>query len=202
MYLSEIRLNLRSRDVHRDLSNIYELHRTLLRGFPNMDAGGPGRVLYRVEPSKHGSMVPVLVQSEKEPDWDFLEEMGPYLSEPVKSKEFDPHFVEGQVLSFRLKCNPTVKRNGKRLGLLKDEEQMDWLKRKAKLGGFQVVQTMPVPEGFSKTVSGKKKISFYSVRFDGILRVEDPEAFLATLKNGIGSAKGFGFGLLSIAPSR
>ena len=202
MYLSEIRLNLKSRDVHRDLSNIYELHRTLLRAFPDMDEGGPGRVLYRVESSKHGSVVPVLIQSEKEPHWDFLEEMGYYLSEPVKSKEFDPHFMNGQILSFRLKCNPTVKRNGKRLGLLKDEEQMGWLTRKAEMGGFQIVQTIPVPEGFSKAVNGKKKLSFYSVRFDGILRVEDPEAFLATLENGIGSAKGFGFGLLSIAPSR
>lgn len=202
MYLSEISLNLRSRDAHRDLSNTYDLHRTIFHAFPNVDRGGPGRVLYRIEPTKQGSVVPVLVQSEKEPDWGFLEERGSYLSEPVKSKEFDPHFSKGQVLSFRLRCNPTVKRDGRRLGLLKEEEQMDWLMRKAEEGGFQVVQTMPVPEGVTKGETNRKKITFYSVRFDGILRVQKPEVFVQALENGIGSAKGFGFGLLSVAPLR
>lgn len=39
----------------------------------------------------------------------------------------------------------------------------------------------------------------FSVRFDGILTVTDQALFRTTLEKGIGSAKGFGFGLLSIA---
>jgi CRISPR system Cascade subunit CasE len=39
-----------------------------------------------------------------------------------------------------------------------------------------------------------------SVRFEGVLRVVDPERMAATLQTGIGSGKGLGFGLLSIAP--
>jgi CRISPR system Cascade subunit CasE len=38
-----------------------------------------------------------------------------------------------------------------------------------------------------------------AVTFDGLLRVTDPEALLAALAGGIGSGKGFGFGLLSLA---
>jgi len=39
----------------------------------------------------------------------------------------------------------------------------------------------------------------YSVRYDGILTVTDPEAFRLTQVRGIGPAKGFGCGLLSVA---
>jgi CRISPR system Cascade subunit CasE len=40
-----------------------------------------------------------------------------------------------------------------------------------------------------------------SVQFDGILRVSDPDKLHAAIENGIGSGKGFGFGLLSLAPA-
>jgi CRISPR system Cascade subunit CasE len=43
------------------------------------------------------------------------------------------------------------------------------------------------------------KITHFGVRFDGLLRVEDPERLKIGLSSGIGSAKGFGFGLLSLA---
>ena len=39
-----------------------------------------------------------------------------------------------------------------------------------------------------------------SARFEGILQVTDAEAFAKTLAAGIGPAKGYGFGLLSVAP--
>jgi len=41
-----------------------------------------------------------------------------------------------------------------------------------------------------------------AVTFDGILRVTDPELFTQTLAQGVGTAKGLGFGLLSLAPPR
>ncbi|HME50576.1 MAG TPA: type I-E CRISPR-associated protein Cas6/Cse3/CasE [Candidatus Lokiarchaeia archaeon] len=45
-----------------------------------------------------------------------------------------------------------------------------------------------------------KQLSFYSVVFEGYLRVVDKEKFRMGFENGIGPAKSFGFGLLSIAP--
>ena len=79
---------------------------------------------------------------------------------------------------------------------------MAWLRRKGEEGGFQLVQTIPVPEDFIIGSTGRKKMTFYSVKFDGVIRVQDPDVFIRTVENGIGSAKGFGFGLLSIAPLR
>ena len=48
----------------------------------------------------------------------------------------------------------------------------------------------------------KKDLSGYhgGVQFRGTLEVIDPERFIETYQSGIGSAKGFGFGLLLLAP--
>ncbi len=43
------------------------------------------------------------------------------------------------------------------------------------------------------------EIQHYGVDFDGILAVDDPALFAAAVAGGIGSAKGFGFGLLSLS---
>ena len=48
--------------------------------------------------------------------------------------------------------------------------------------------------------AGHRDGRFVAVRFEGVLEVTDPTAFCKTVENGIGSGKGFGFGLLSVAP--
>jgi CRISPR system Cascade subunit CasE len=45
-------------------------------------------------------------------------------------------------------------------------------------------------------------IVLLAVRFDGYLRVRDPELFREAVVNGIGHGKALGLGLLSIAPAR
>ena len=52
----------------------------------------------------------------------------------------------------------------------------------------------------NKTRDPAKGQRLRSARFDGILEVTDPAAFAATIAAGIGPAKAFGFGLLSVAP--
>ena len=46
------------------------------------------------------------------------------------------------------------------------------------------------------------RLEFLAVRFDGLLTVADPDALYGTVRQGIGSGKGFGFGLFSLAPAR
>lgn len=43
-------------------------------------------------------------------------------------------------------------------------------------------------------------MTFHAVRFEGYLQVTDGDRFREILKNGLGSAKAYGFGLLSLAP--
>jgi CRISPR system Cascade subunit CasE len=119
---------------------------------------------------------------------------------PLDCKQRSLRFARDQILVFRLRANPTVKRDGKRHGYLREEDQIRWLWRKAEEGGFGVVDVRVRPENSltARRISGPP-MSFLSVVFEGRLRVFDPERFLDTVRNGVGSAKGFGFGLLSLA---
>jgi CRISPR system Cascade subunit CasE len=217
MYLSRLILNPRSRQVRRELSNPYELHRTILQAFPDQDQGGPGRVLFRLEspadrPAQAG--LALLVQSDKEPDWGWLAATAGYLwagpEQNPACKSFDLSFQPGQRLYFRLRANPTVKRKfpgesaSKRVGLYKEEEQQAWLARKAEQGGFQILSSQATAEGkvggqIHRSTGESHNLNLLAVRFEGLLQVTDPERFRQSLQGGIGSGKGLGFGLLSLA---
>ncbi len=218
MYLSRLILNPRSRAVRRDLADLYQLHRTLMRAFPDNLEEGEERILFRVD-EERGSAVPIcLVQSWHRPDWSFLDAREGYLL-PTDSpwwedrrnpavKPFDPTFHRGQVLAFRLRANPTVKKQGKRHALFREELQQRWIERKADRHGFRLLSLTIVPEGNRRGyqqvegASKRRRLILYAVRFDGILAVEDPVRFAEAVRHGIGPGKGLGFGLLSLAPPR
>jgi CRISPR system Cascade subunit CasE len=208
MYLSKLELNSGAgcRALLRDLASPYEMHRTILRAFPSADAGGPGRVLFRVEPTRPGDPV-VLVQSDKPPDWSALAGIPGYLSTPPEpAKELVLALRPGQRLCFRLRANPTVKREGKRLGLLDAAAQQQWLLRKGSAGGFRPVDFVTCRAGRRVSppagAAHLRQQTHFSVDFEGILEVTDPQCFTQTIAAGIGSAKAFGFGMLSVAPVR
>lgn len=216
MYLSKLILNTHNAIGLRSLIDPYETHRTVWRGFPDKEDGGPDRVLFRVEEIETDHPVVILVQSRIEPDWQPLLNEGVLRS--AQHKEIcvsSIHF--GQLLWFRLKANPTARKivdetirdeDGRpkrgRVGLFRDEQQMDWLRDKAKKCGFRLAEyRIRGKEHLNSSKPGNKgKMTHLGVTFEGILEVTEPELFLKTLESGIGSAKGFGFGLLSIAPSR
>lgn len=205
MYLSLLRLNTRSRRALTESSRPYELHRSLMKAFPEQAEGGAGRVLFRLDKDDTTGGISVLVQSEKKPVWENLNGFSDYVAD-AKYKEYSPEVKNDQVLRFRLRANPTKrsKHSGKREGILKMEDQVAWLEKKGEDGGFDILSVNAVNEGFSRdglTDSGKVKhtTTMLSVRFDGVLRVTDTDVFNNTLTSGIGPAKGFGFGLLSIA---
>lgn len=121
-------------------------------------------------------------------------------------KEVSLQLHEGQVLAFRLRANPTkrVKETAKRIGLIREEDQHNWLKRKLEFAGAALVSVNILNNQF---VHGKlfseqekeKRISLLSVQFDGVLQVKNPDELVKTIYSGFGSAKGLGFGLLSLA---
>lgn len=105
---------------------------------------------------------------------------------------------------------------GKRIPIVKPEELKAWLLRKAQVrrydekaktdipGGFRVVEERPLE--ISPMVENhfrSKGDSAYhgGVQFRGVLEVTDRERFIETYHAGIGTAKGFGFGLLLLAPT-
>ncbi len=208
LYLSRLILNPYSRQVISEQKNPYEMHRTIMQAFPSKTDGGPGRVLFRVDDNKTMRTSTVLVQSENKPDWAFLSEKD-YLLITANNpayKEYNPKLSEGQRLQFLLKANPTVKKvfeagkPGKRIGLYKEKEQADWFLGKAEQCGFKPTIVDICQEGKQTSFKHGNASTHFSVIFTGALTVTNPELFLQTIRAGIGSAKGFGFGLLSIAP--
>lgn len=204
MYLSKLVLNLRHPWVRRDLGNPYEMHSTLAWLFEDPKAARP---LWRLE-----SLRPpvILLQSVLPPDFDRLRNRDGYegyFREPPQSKpygRFLDRLTRGQVLRFRLEANPTVTRAGKRHGLRRVEDQIGWLHRQAQRCGFEILgATVSRVERRSFPKRGREVvIVLLAVRFDGYLRVRDPELFREAVVNGIGHGKALGLGLLSIAPAR
>lgn len=202
MYISRLLLDPRSRLVRQETGDRYRLHRTLMSGFPQQ-LPVDERVLYRLETARSG-VISVLMQSRYMPDWaqsERLNALGVLVS-PAEVKEWNPVFHASQLLLFRLEANPTVKREGKRHALLKEAQQSAWLARNATEHGFQVhtLQIGQANDSFGRNEMHAMK--WHGVRFDGVLRVTDAALFAQAVACGIGSAKAFGFGLLSIAPIR
>jgi CRISPR system Cascade subunit CasE len=221
MYLSRLILNPRSRQVRSELADVYELHRTVMKAFAGRVTGDE-RVLFRVDVHPRSGIPTLLVQSQVEPDWAFLLEPSrnyllsgddlPLDVENPAVKPFDLPLQAGQVLAFRLRANPTKKlvregqKQGQRVGLLREEEQAAWLQRKIESAGAALLSANISNDGKAGgkvfRENEKHKLSFVSVQFDGVLQVKNPDLLVKSIGAGLGSAKGLGFGLLSLAKSR
>lgn len=214
MYLSQLTLNPRNRRVQREIAAPYQMHKSLMRCFPDDINREKDRVLFRVDADPRTGVPTVLLQSTLEPRWDWLKDDGArgYLlsvSEPNPAvKSFDLHLSPGQTLAFRLRANPTARRRlpdgtRKRVGLCREEEQIAWLERKAKQGGFRVLSVRsrnePDVRGRVRRDDQTHRLKLFAVQFDGLLQVTDPDRLRETVRRGIGSGKGMGFGLLSLA---
>mgnify|MGYP000684069403 CR=1 FL=1 len=163
LFLSRLMLNPLSRQVMSEQAHPYEMHRTIMRGFPDQKPGSSlgareeYGVLFRCEPDLDNNIVRVYVQSLIEPDWSFLESFDDYLSgnitRGIEYKDVMPAYKrikKGQLLSFRLKANPTKRiadnndpLKGKRVNFFRENEQIEWLMRKSKgngseTGGFEI----------------------------------------------------------------
>lgn len=205
MYLTRLLLNPTHRDAWRDVASPYELHRTLERVLE--DRPDHGRILFRVEPWRTGMEgVPVLVQTAAaHPDWSNLPNRG-YCLRVDDPKLLTLDLQAGQRLRFRLLGNPTKKQGNKRIALDNESDYHDWLARKADQSGFRVLQVAASPYWINEdqlVKQGryeKRQIPHFAVRFDGVLQVTDAKKLEEAVRRGIGPAKAFGFGLLSLAP--
>jgi CRISPR system Cascade subunit CasE len=113
------------------------------------------------------------------------------------------------------------RKSGKRVPLVKPDELCQWLTKKGEVrcrdqatgqdipGGFRIVEDLPleirpmVENHFRKNskIKGLDHSAYHGgVQFRGTLEVIHPDHFTATYYSGIGSAKGFGFGLFLLAP--
>ena len=224
MFLHRLHLDLRCREARRDLADPYQMHSTLCRAFSEADKKCPeGQFLWRLEPETDPERCPrILLQSRSLPDWSRIGNFSWFAKVPdaaidlVKRLKLDS-LQAGRNFRFRLRANPCVTRQGKRLGLLRIEEQEAWIERKGRdqcgfslpqLSSFDLgepsLKRIDVRVSQERMLQGKPRsgneLKVYSVLYDGILAVTDPVRFRQALANGIGHGKALGLGLLSVIP--
>lgn len=144
----------------------------------------------------------------------------------VQSKEFAPALTAGDRLAFSLRANPVVSRGapgsgrGKRHDVVMDalrhlpqgerasqrlrvvaEAGQAWLMAQAAKHGF-ALEGGAACDGYEtirlQRSGGDKPLRFSQIDCSGLLRVTEPEHFLASLRDGFGKARAFGCGLMLI----
>ncbi|CAN90717.1 MULTISPECIES: type I-E CRISPR-associated protein Cas6/Cse3/CasE [Sorangium] len=245
MYLSRALLNPISRAVRADIADIEGLHRTIMRAFPDGAGPHPRRahgVLFRVDEAVLRGRFVLLVQSATRPDFtrlpedyflDIQEDLGLTEPSPIENPAIREVGSErariraGDFFRFSLRASPTrridtksgddgKRRNGRRVELRDDASRLDWLRRKAMAGGFELcgaedgagvggvsaVEEPKLTGRGSGASEQRQQLTLAPVLFEGRLRVTDADRFREALAAGVGPAKAYGFGLLSIAPEQ
>ncbi len=218
MFLSKIHLApdaVHRDDLWRDLTTPYGVHQAVWRLFgdaPDRDRDFLYRLERGVNPPRLWSL------SERVP-------VSPDGLWTIESKEFRPVLQVGDLLRFSLRVNPVVTRLKKRHDVVMDaktklgwkdlpaaqrpreaelvhEAASAWLVRRGERHGFTIEQETLRVDGyethrFAKPNEDRKQaVAITTCDFEGVLRVLEPEALLAAVRQGIGPAKGFGCGLM------
>lgn len=217
MYLTRFAFNTARRGTRRLLASEQRVHAAVLAGF------GPGatqgRVLWRVDESAHRTEL--FIVSAARPDLTHLvEETGRPTSSTWETASYQPfldRLTAGQRWVFRLTANPVRRlppaRHGAR-GQVKAHvtpaQQEAWLLHRAPTLGFAVpADVFAAPElvvkdrrtaRFSRrSDGGSAEVTVAMATFEGLLEVTDADALRRSLTEGVGRAKAYGCGLLTLA---
>lgn len=216
MYLSRMYLNPQRRHCRALLANPEMLHAAVLSGFPP-DAGEQsdrGRVLWRID--RDGEKTVLWIVSPDVPSLEHLQEQAGWSEKKTwETRDYTTltgRLMKGQQYGFRLVANPvhTVTEGGvkKRRAHQKAEYQLQWLLDRQESMGIRFLSEGESPaavvSGSERLVFNRKgrKVTIVRAGFQGLLEVVDRDRLEATLISGIGKAKGYGCGLLTLAKAR
>lgn len=213
MYLSRIKLNTQKRETMRALTSPQVVHGAVEQSFPEQDY----RNLWRVDWLNSSGYL--LVLSKDKPDFSHIAEQFGFPSVPLwETKDYN-HLLSrlqaGQEWQFRLRANPTrssfkeqdkASGRGKVFAHVTQEQQRHWLLSKAAACGFHLNEDEfdVVYSQWYKFKKGidKQIVTLRTADFEGKLTITDLQGFKQSLLSGIGRAKAYGCGLLTIANYR
>lgn len=226
MYLSRIRLNPTRRGTRRLLASPQAMHAIVAGSHPPHDHSGEGRILWRLDQLNHHDLQ-LYVVSPTLPDFNgLIEQAGWPASATWDTTEYSPflrRLQTGQQWRFRLTANPTrvLGRPGEGSG--RGEvvphktvgHQRSWFEKNCQTWGFTVatnsldVQALELSDRrtdtFRRAVDGgstggaAQRVAITRVSFTGVLEVADAETLRSALSQGMGRAKAYGCGLMTLA---
>lgn len=216
MFVTQFEINGARRDSRKLLSSPQSMHASVQQAFPSQDPArsGKGRVLWRLDPS--GPRWLLYIVSPTEPDLTHLVEQAgwPERGHGWVTRAYDPFLRTlrvGQHWAFRLAANPT--RSGRknptsptqRFGQVTSEQQQEWLLKRATGAGFTFPDSQDPPvivhnRSVKRFRRGSQQVTLTTAVYDGILRIVDVDEMRTTMIAGLGPAKAYGCGLLTLAP--
>ncbi|MBN1891896.1 MAG: type I-E CRISPR-associated protein Cas6/Cse3/CasE [Clostridiales bacterium] len=210
MYLSRVLLNVDRRDTMKALASPQVMHGAVEGSFSDKKE----RKLWRIDWLNDACFL--LVLSNSKPDYSRMIEKYGYSDKPGITKDYEQllkRIDNNQKWHFRLcanpvrssakdKANPTER--GKIYAHVTMEQQKEWLLKRSESCGFHlqdkdfmVVKTQW--KRFRKGEGGRQEVSLKTATYEGSLTISDCDAFRNTLMSGLGRAKAYGCGLLTIA---
>ena len=203
MYISMVCLDKRKHETAQALYNRNILHGAIEQCFE----GDRQHPLWRID-NVNGRLY-VMVVSHDIPDFtSFMQQFGDFWVSP-QTKAYDEFLQRGikndTVMRFKCTCNPTIKKDGKRIPLnaVKTSNQPycaeDWLKDRLHMNGAEVLDSRMIRFEMHKIKRSSKSINLVAAEYEGYLRVADADKFVKALTNGIGHGKAYGCGLISVA---
>lgn len=212
MFLTRTFLNARRSGARKLILSPQAMHAAVLSGFP------PGaeaqRPLWRLD--SDDPLRPALyVVSERRPDMAHIEEQAGWPTQSTTQSagysELLDSLAEGQNWGFRLTANPTHRvQEGERFKIYAHvtlRQQTDWLLTRAKplgvdFGNPQSPDFLVSDRQNKKFRRGEGTVTIGTATFNGVLTVTDPERLRTALTKGIGRAKAYGCGLMTLARVR
>ena len=204
MFLSRLILDPGKRSVMQVLAEPQKLHGMIEMSFKDQSL----RKLWRLDTRTDGKLA-LYVQAAVRGDLAILEEQ--LRADKIQTASMDAFLAgleAGQRWHFRLRANPThsERRPGERRGKVygvKLADQQGWLLRHAPAWGIQVdADDFLILERtslrFRKHGKGKP-VRIDTVTYEGALEIADAQALRAAIADGVGRAKAYGCGLLTLA---
>jgi CRISPR system Cascade subunit CasE len=219
VFLTRFQINTARRQARKLLSSPQAMHAAVMASFaePSAHRDEHARTLWRVDELGGPSRLFLYISSPGKPDLTHLvEEAGWPTTETWQTRsygEFLDALKTGQRWAFRLTGNPVHygRRNEKsptqRFGHVTVDQQRQWLLKRAERAGFRVLDTeagepdLVIHGRRTHTFNrGGSRVTLRVATYDGRLEITDADLLRHALSNGIGHAKAYGCGLLTLAP--
>lgn len=223
-YLSRIYLNPLRRQTQAFLGNPEKMHAAVLNGIPTQPV--TERILWRVEPDP-SHRAELLVLSQTRPSWEALIEQAgwPNADQPqARTADLQPLLDTihlGRSFRLRVRVNPVVctkapppsdpgrTRTRGHPVPVKSQDQPLWILDRLPGWGYQptansigqpeLVQLERASIRFTRRPA-TPPVTLAAATFDARVTIADPAAATQSIMKGVGRARAYGFGLITLAP--
>jgi len=211
MYLTRFPINLSRRDSRKLLGSPQAMHAAVMASYPKAPDPTPNaRILWRVDRVHNESIL--YISGPSEPDLTGLKEQAgwPTLEggwDTADYRGFLAKLAPGQSWAFRLTANPVRFARPKDglptqpFGHITVVQQQEWLLARSPGKGFKIDEgTLAVQD--RRVAIFKRRgedVTLRMATFDGLLEITDAESVRRALCAGIGRARAYGCGLMTLA---